>query len=219
MPPPLPFFVGRTLDAIERDGFLQIRPRSGHDFASPRGTRILYLEVTRILSVARAEGGPEGWAQIAFGGELGRTAYGESAVLGPVDPGDADALVATLTVRYGLPRMPRACTIQELLLDAGHPCSGELVITTGTYRPGHFECADFDGIKIVGDPARLSALVAGRRFVVTGFVQPGMRPGGMPHPGYNGVRIHAMAIAPESLPKGPPSPSGDSPPGAGTSTG
>jgi hypothetical protein len=207
MSPPLPFFVGRTIDAIERDGLLQIRPRSGHQFDSPRGTRILYLEVTRILSIARAEGGPEGWAEIAFGGELGRTGYGESAVLGPVDPGDADALVAMLTARYGLPRVPRACAIQELLLDAGHPCAGELVITTGTYRPGHFECADFDGIKIVGDPARLAALVAGRRFVVTGFVGPGMRAGGMPHPGYNGVRIHAMEIAPENLSKDPPNPS------------
>jgi hypothetical protein len=214
MPPPPPFFIGRTIDATERDEFLQVRSLPGHAFSSPPRARILQLELTRLLSISREEGEAEGWAQIAFTGDLKPSGYDERVVLGPVDPGDADALVAAVSARYGLPRVPHPCSIPALLLDAGHARAGNFVVTTGTYEDsGHFESADFDGIRIVGDKARRAVLVSGQRFVVTGFVQPGMQPGDVPCPGYNGVRIHAMSITPEILPKAPSTPAAVTAPG------
>lgn len=198
MPPPLPFFIGRTIDATERDDFLLVRPKANHAFRAPPGTNILYVEAARIAAVARVAGEQDGEVQLAFTGDLRRSGYGGYAVLGPVDPVDADAFVAAIAKRYALPRVPRPCAVSELLPERGHAHVGHFIVATGLYQPGHFEASDFEGIKIIGDRALLAALVPGRRFVVTGFVSPGTRPGAMPHPGYNGVSLHATAIEPEA---------------------
>ena len=63
-PPPVPFFRGRTVSASEKDGLIAVRPLAGHAFASPPGTRELYLPTVTMVRVIAEPLDEDGQAKI-----------------------------------------------------------------------------------------------------------------------------------------------------------
>lgn len=187
-PPPVPFFRGRQITASESDGLLVIRPRAGHEFHAPPGTSALYLPSARLVA---AESGvdPSLPSAVTFRGEFGRVERGSVVTLAPIASDDAEALVRALVGRYGLPRAPRPCAASSLA-GAGH---GEFVAVVGTYAPGHFEVADFEGVMLRCDPEVRTTLVAGERYHVAGFVDAGAAPGSLVI-GYRGPTLRALLV-------------------------
>lgn len=109
--------------------------------------------------------------------------------LGVLSPADAAALVAALAARYGLPRAPRPCPREGL-----HVAPRDTYLEVeGTYRPGHFEAANFEGVMLRPPRAIEASLVAGELYRVRGFVDPGAAPGSMVV-GYSGATLRAVQV-------------------------
>ena len=51
MPLSPPLFVGSSLSVFELDGLIGVRPKPGHAFTSPVGTRVLYLPFATMVSL------------------------------------------------------------------------------------------------------------------------------------------------------------------------
>lgn len=198
-PPPVPFFRGDTLRASEKEGLIALRPEPGYALSSPPATTELYLPAATILGVTVEPFSEPGWAQLRFHGEFSRVSRPEDVVLAPVSEDDAQALVAVLHKRLGLPRRPKAVRPHELCRSDHHEIAWNTYITvvgTQAAELRHFETADFSGCKLAGDPDRIAGRIRGKRYLVTGFYQPACAPGSMVV-GYQGPKIVVMTIQPE----------------------
>lgn len=198
-PPPVPFYSGRSVSAAETDGLLAIRPLRGHFFTTPPGTSVLYLPTaTLVRAVVRRLEDPA-WSCIEFHGEFSRVNHDSPVTLAAVASDDADALVRSIHARHKLPRIARRCAATALR----DVQAVELVEVVGTYAPGHFEAADFAGLKLGGAAALRATLAPGRHYRVTGLLFPVPRyADDMARPvGYSGQRLHALAIAPAEEPR------------------
>ena len=172
-PPPVPFFRGRTVSASEKDGLIAVRPLAGHAFASPPGTRELYLPTVTMISVVAEPLDEDGQAALRFHGGFNRVDRPDEVVLAPLDARDAHALAAALSARLGLPRAPRPVRRDELAGTSNPPLEHNAYITVvGTQSQSHFEAADFHGCMLWGDAARLAGRTAGKRYQVSGFYSP-----------------------------------------------
>lgn len=191
-PPPLPFFRAAKLSAAEEDGLLVIRPRGGLAFTEPPGTSALYLPFARLVDVKVELYEGDETAAVRFRGDFGRVNRESPLFLGELPTADADALAQALTARYGLPREPtprRASELRTVPWD-------QYIAAVGTYAPGHFEAADFEGVMLRCADELRALLVPGRRFYVEGFVDPGAAPGA-PIVGYGGPTLRALRVEPE----------------------
>jgi hypothetical protein len=205
-PPPVPFFRGRTVSASEKDGLIAVRPLAGHAFASPPGTRELYLPTVTMVRVVAEPLDEDGQAALRFHGGFNRVDRPDEVVLAPLDARDAHALAAALSARLGLPRAPRPVRRDELAGTSNPPLEHNAYITVvGTQSQSHFEAPDFHGCMLWGDATRLAGRTAGKRYQVSGFYSPPL-PIDSRVIGYRGARLQVMAITPE--PDGPLRPHG-----------
>lgn len=197
-PPPVPFFTGRSVSAGEVDGLLAIRPLRGHRFDLPPGTQVLYLPTATLVRVSVRRLADPAWSLLEFHGTFRRTGHASPLVLEALASEDAEALLRCLHARYKLPRIAGWRAPFELE-DAR---AAEYVRVVATYKPGHLEEADFEGLKLTSERPQLAALVPGRRYQVTGIFSPGVPADSKkPRPvGYSGPRLHVMAIAEADAP-------------------
>ena len=169
-----------------------IRPRAGFDFREPPGTSALYLPIARLVAAKAVPYEEPGLAAIRFRGEFRRVERASPVFLGELPTADAEALVQALAERYGLPREPRsrsASRLEEAPWD-------EYICTIGTYAPGLFERADFEGVMLQCDEKLRATLAPGRRYYVEGFVDPRAAPGARVL-GYSGATLRALRVEPE----------------------
>ena len=161
-------------------------------FSEPPATSALYLPFARLVDVAVVpyEGGAT--AGVRFRGEFSRVSRESPLFLGELPAADAEALAQALQARYALPREPTPRRASEL---RSAPWD-EYIAVVGTYAPGHFEVADFEGAMLHCADELRSVLAPGRRFYVEGFVDAGARPGAM-IVGYGGPTLKALRVEPE----------------------
>lgn len=188
-PPPVPFFSGRQVSASEADGLVAIRPKAGHVFEEPRGTSVLYLPTARLVSAEVRPHDEAGRSAVELRGDFNRVDRGARVLLAPLTDADAAALVRALAARYHLPRAPRPRPVYGL----GAAPPTDLVAVVGTYAPGHFEAPNFEGVMLHCADGLQRELVAGQRYHVTGFVDPGAAPGSRVV-GYSGATLRALAV-------------------------
>ena len=104
-----------------------------------------------------------------------------------------------MSLRLGLPRTPKPVRPDELVRGAHAGIAWNTYLTfVGTQAADlrHFETADFSGCKLTGDRDRIAGRLPGKRYLVTGFYEPGSAPGSMVV-GYRGPKIVVMTIQPE----------------------
>lgn len=193
-PPPIPFFSGRQISAGEIDGLVAIRPKAGLAFTEPPGTSVLYVPIARLVSLAVLPLDQPGWSALELRGDFHRVERGRHIRLAPLPDADAHALARALTTRYHLPLRPRP-----------HPAFGladldwdDLVSVVGTYKPGHFEAADFEGVMLDAGRDVAADLVSGERYHVVGFLDPGAAPGSLVV-GYRGATLRALHVQRDHL--------------------
>jgi hypothetical protein len=191
MPPVPPLFVGTTLSAREEPQrwsapLLALRPRDGHAFTSPRDTLALFLPPERLVSVTWRPLGDARWAELVCHGDFSRVSRPSTEVLAPIAADDAARLCAVLGSRYRLPLEPLDVLPSAL---ATLPANA-YVRVVGTYREGHCEGPNFEGIVL--EPRQ----PAPGRYRAVGFASPGTPAGEMPVVGYNGPRLTAIAVEP-----------------------
>ncbi|HEY0134816.1 MAG TPA: hypothetical protein VGB85_12070 [Nannocystis sp.] len=186
-PPPPPLYTGTSISVFELDGLIGIRPRPGHAFTSPAGTSVLYLPFATMVSltVDPIDGDS---AALEFHGDFRRTAAVSRTRLAPIAAGDGEPVAEFLRARHGLPRTPNVRTPAELraLEDA------EYVTVVATYRPGHFETANFEGLMLEHEDRK--TLAPGDRVEATGFYYPGHSGDYPRRVGYGGPRLHALVM-------------------------
>lgn len=186
-PPPPPLFTGSSISVFELDGLIGIRPRPGHAFTSPVGTRVLYLPFDTIVSLAVCPIDRDSSA-LEFHGDLRRTISLKDTRLAPIAAVDGEPVAAFLRERHGLPRTPKPRTPDELRTIT----EVEYVTVVATYKPGHFETSNFEGMMLEHEDR--NTLTSGDRVEATGFYYPGIPPGYPRRVGYSGPRLRALSM-------------------------
>lgn len=115
MPPPVPWFRGKTVVVSEaRTGLVAFRPVAPHAFRSPPDTLELYLPISRIVLVV-AEG-----RALAIHGDFRGSGYPDDVIVAPIDAADAESIEQVLTERLDLPRYPdRIASVADLVTHTG----------------------------------------------------------------------------------------------------
>ena len=181
-PPPLPIFTGQSIVALPQGDFVIVRPR-GVPFREPKGTSTLLLPTATLAAVEAADDA------LVFTGDFRRVDRPSSIRLSPVAPADATGLVAAFGRKLGLPRRAREIDAAELT----HPSSLELVTVVGSFRAGHSEAPNFEGVYLAW-----SAPLEAARFRVTGFLHPAPKPGDHGSRGYGGATLFALSVMSEA---------------------
>lgn len=186
-PPPPPLFVGSSVSIFELDGLIGIRPKPGHAFTSPVGTRVLYLPFATMVSLD-LHPIDAATAALEFHGDFIRVGASNPTRLAPIAAEDGEPVANFLRTRHGLPRTPHLRIPAELTASR----SIEYVTVVATYKPGHFEASNFAGLMLEHDDR--NTLTSGDRVEATGFYYPGAS-GSQPRPvGYSGPRLHALSM-------------------------
>lgn len=179
-PPPVSVFRGRALSVTQSGDLLAFRPTGGRDFPSLPGTKTLYLPGATVASASLQRsfvgaGGEVslllGAASLALVGDFRRVDRPNVVEVGPLPEAEAEALLAALSSKLGLPRQPRPAAATDLLGIE----SVDLVVVEAFYEPGHRDAPSFAGASLRGP--RTAALAAGARYRLVGFAHPPPAPG------------------------------------------
>lgn len=207
--PRIPLFEGRSLRVFQEADFIGFRAAKGHAFTSSKRSGTLYLRDDSIESVAVVALQSPEWVALQIHGDFREGQLPDDITFAPVAADDAAAIVALLTDRLKLPRLPPVpepiYPYRLTLTGPSQLAEGTCIRVVGQYRPVHSEGPNFEGAKLKGDPALLKGLIPGRRYAVTGIYDPGLlsrRTAGQALiVGWNGPAIHVRSIQPE--PAGP----------------
>jgi hypothetical protein len=209
LPPRVSLFEGRSIRVFQEADFIGFRAARGHAFTSLKRAGTLFLREDAIDAVASAALQSAEWVTLQLHGDFREGELPDDIAIAPVAADEAAAIVALLSARLKLPRLPpvpeRIYPHQLTQTGQGQLANGACIRVVGQYRPGPPEGPDFEGTKLRGERALLEGLLAGRRYAITGIYDPGLlsrRAAGQALiVGWNGPAISVRSIQPE--PAGP----------------
>ena len=95
LPPPVPWYRGRTVVLTEDDGLLRFRPLCRQPFAE------VAVPSSRLVVAVAEDGG------LGLQGDFAGAGHPDALVLAQLDVDDAQQIERVLASRLGLPRRPR----------------------------------------------------------------------------------------------------------------
>jgi len=198
-PPPVHFFLGRTVSAREQPGrssplpLLGLQARGGHAFTEPPATAMLLVPPETLVSAVARRLADPAWSALDLVGEMSRVDRPCAITLAPLATEDAEGLAHALAARYALPRIPVDVTAPAL----ASLCERTLVRVEGVYAHARswVNAKNFEGV--VALSASGLVLRDGARLRVIGFLEPAdPRPAFGPPLvlGYAGPKLNAIHV-------------------------